>query len=201
MTFGRYQEALATNGVDLIQIGRFGMQHKNAADIRMAVDAMESLITHPDVGVFILVTGDSDYSPLAARLREHGKHVVGVGTEPNASARLVSVCRRYKFWDTPRGPTRSCPDHGSPAAGATAPTEPRALARARCVGRSPPAATQPACDTSDPRPVITDNHGLSSPATCFSRRSDPSLSNSNQTALRSTFAHRSPACRSRDHSR
>ncbi|MDQ3151421.1 MAG: NYN domain-containing protein [Actinomycetota bacterium] len=100
VTFGRYQEALATNGVDLIQIGRFGMQHKNAADIRMAVDAMETLIAHPDVGVFILVTGDSDYSPLVARLREHGKHVVGVGTEPNASARLVSVCSRYKFWGT-----------------------------------------------------------------------------------------------------
>ena len=98
--FGRYQPALADNGVDLIQIAHHGVAGKNAADIRMAVDAMEVLITHPDVDVFILVTGDSDYSPLVHRLREFGKHVVGVGTQANASQRLVSVCSEYKFWGT-----------------------------------------------------------------------------------------------------
>lgn len=96
--FGRYQEALATNGVDLVQIARFGAAHKNAADVRMAVDAMEPLITHPAVAV--LVTGDSDFSPLVHRLREFGKHVVGVGTEANTSSRLVAVCSEYKFWGT-----------------------------------------------------------------------------------------------------
>lgn len=96
---GRYQEALATNGVDLIQISRCG-KHKNAADIRMTVDAMETLITHPDVGVFVLASGDSDYTPLVTRLREHGKQVIGVGTEANASDRLVSICTAYKFWST-----------------------------------------------------------------------------------------------------
>lgn len=98
--FGRYQSALANNGVDLVQIARSGVAGKNAADIRMAVDAMEILINHPDVAVFILVTGDSDYSPLVHRLREFGKHVVGVGTQANASQRLVSVCSEYKFWGT-----------------------------------------------------------------------------------------------------
>ncbi len=61
---------------------------------------MEVLITHPDIEVFILVTGDSDYSPLVHRLREFGKHVVGVGTEASASQRLVAVCSEYKFWGT-----------------------------------------------------------------------------------------------------
>ncbi|WP_092558051.1 NYN domain-containing protein [Actinoplanes derwentensis] len=98
--FGRYQPALANNGVDLVQIAHQGISGKNAADIRMAVDAMEVLITHPDVDVFILVTGDSDYSPLVHRLREFGKHVVGVGTQANASQRLVSVCSEYKYWGT-----------------------------------------------------------------------------------------------------
>ncbi len=98
--FGRYQPALANNGVDLVQIAHHGVSGKNAADIRMAVDAMEVLITHPDVDVFVLVTGDSDYSPLVHRLREFGKHVVGVGTQANASQRLVSVCSEYKFWGT-----------------------------------------------------------------------------------------------------
>ena len=98
--FGQYQNALADNGVDLVQITRAGTSGKNAADIRMTVDAMEVLITHPDVAVFILVTGDSDYSPLVHRLREFGKYVVGVGTQASASARLVSVCSEYKFWGT-----------------------------------------------------------------------------------------------------
>lgn len=95
--FGRYQEALERNGVDLLQLGR-GPARKNAADIRMAVDAMETLITHPAVGAFVLVTGDSDFSPLVSRLREFGKHVIGVGAETAASARLVSVCSEYKLW-------------------------------------------------------------------------------------------------------
>jgi uncharacterized protein (TIGR00288 family) len=98
--FGKYQNHLAMNGVDLIQIQRFGIQQKNAADIRMAVDAMEILITHPDIGTYLLVAGDGDYSPLVQRLREFGKHVVGVGTEASASPRLVSVCSEYKYWGT-----------------------------------------------------------------------------------------------------
>ena len=56
--FGSHQDDLAMNGVDLIQVARVGIQNKNAADIRMAVDAMETLIVHPEVSVFILVSGD-----------------------------------------------------------------------------------------------------------------------------------------------
>jgi uncharacterized LabA/DUF88 family protein len=98
--FGRYQESLAQNGITLIQVTRFGAQQKNAADILMAVDAMEILITHPDVGTFLLVAGDGDYSPLVQRLREFGKRVVGVGTRASASKRLIAVCSEYKYWGT-----------------------------------------------------------------------------------------------------
>src|ERR1700744_1997849 len=98
--FGSHQEDLAMNGVDLIQVARVGVQNKNAADIRMAVDAMETLIVHPEISVFVLVSGDGDYSPLVQRLREFGKWVVGVGTEANASRKLVSVCSEYKYWGT-----------------------------------------------------------------------------------------------------
>jgi hypothetical protein len=98
--FGSHQEDLAMNGVDLIQVSRVGIQNKNAADIRMAVDAMETLIVHPEVSVYVLVSGDGDYSPLVQRLREFGKWVVGVGTEANASRKLVSVCSEYKYWGT-----------------------------------------------------------------------------------------------------
>jgi uncharacterized LabA/DUF88 family protein len=98
--FGRYQNSLAQNGITLIQVTRFGAQQKNAADILMAVDAMEVLITHPDVATFLLVAGDGDYSPLVQRLREFGKRVVGVGTRASASSRLVAVCSEYKYWGT-----------------------------------------------------------------------------------------------------
>jgi uncharacterized protein (TIGR00288 family) len=98
--FAPYQEALGMNGIDLIQVKRFGMAQKNAADIRMAVDAMETLITHPAVSTFVLVAGDGDYSPLVQRLREYGKRVIGVGTKASASPRLVAVCSEYKYWGT-----------------------------------------------------------------------------------------------------
>jgi len=98
--FGKHQEDLSMNGVDLIQVARVGIQNKNAADIRMAVDAMETLIVHPEVSVFVLVSGDGDYSPLVQRLREFGKWVIGVGTEANASRKLISVCSEYKYWGT-----------------------------------------------------------------------------------------------------
>jgi uncharacterized LabA/DUF88 family protein len=98
--FARHQQNLAQNGITLIQVTRFGAQQKNAVDILMAVDAMEVLITHPDVGTFVLVAGDGDYSPLVQRLREFGKWVVGVGTKASASSRLVAVCSEYKYWGT-----------------------------------------------------------------------------------------------------
>jgi len=120
--FGRYQNALERNGVDLVQIGH-GPARKNGADIRMAVDAMETLIVHPGVDAFVLVTGDSDFSPLVSKLREHGKYVIGVGAETAVSARLVSVCTEYKLFgsivasidpppdaaDRPRGPANARP--------------------------------------------------------------------------------------------
>ena len=97
----RYQDDLALNGVDLTQVGRFGAQAKNAADIQMALDTeMETLIVHPDVTVFVLVTGDSDYrraGPPAAGVRQVGGRRRHRGDRPR---RLSSVCSEYKFWGT-----------------------------------------------------------------------------------------------------
>jgi hypothetical protein len=71
------------NGVDMIQVPRVGASAKNAADIRMTVDAVETVVAHPAVEVFVLVTGDSDYSPLARRLREER----GRGGRPRPAGR------------------------------------------------------------------------------------------------------------------
>lgn len=94
----RFSRHLRDNNIDLIHIPRLiKSAHKNAADIRLAVDAMETLMTHPEVGAFIPVADDSDYTPLVGRLREYGKHIIGVGTQANASPHLVQACSEYKY--------------------------------------------------------------------------------------------------------
>nr|WP_305779107.1 NYN domain-containing protein [Nocardia nova] len=127
--FGQYERALAENGIDLVQLGRFSPgTHKNAADIRLTVDAMETLIAHADIGVFVLVTGDSDFTPLVQKLREYGKHVIGIGTnEATTSARLVSVCSEYKFWETV---LRQAEPSAPPAGGAKYQGSPKNLDKA-----------------------------------------------------------------------
>lgn len=113
--FHRYGQALERNGIDQQQIGH-GPAHKNGADIRMAVEAMETLFIHASVGAFVLVTGDSDFSPLVSKLREFGKHIIGIGAEAAASAQLVSACTEYILWgsivdrvDPPTGDTEEAP--------------------------------------------------------------------------------------------
>jgi uncharacterized protein (TIGR00288 family) len=98
--FPDYKRELHEAAIEMMEIPARSYSGKNSADIRMAVDAMETLIVHPEISVFILVSGDGDYSPLVQRLREFGKWVVGVGTEANASRKLVSVCSEYKYWGT-----------------------------------------------------------------------------------------------------
>ena len=50
--------------------------------------------------MFILVAGDSDYTPLVGRLHEYGKHIIGVGTQATASPHLIQACSEYKYWGT-----------------------------------------------------------------------------------------------------
>ncbi|GAB2777707.1 NYN domain-containing protein [Amycolatopsis magusensis] len=95
--FARYQPDLERNGVALVQRGP-GPDRRDGADIRMTVDALETLVVHPSVDAFVLAGGDSDLSPLVSKLRESGKHVIGVGAETSGNARLVSACSEYQPW-------------------------------------------------------------------------------------------------------
>lgn len=98
--FNKYQESLILNGVDLVHVATAGAQHNDAVNVRLAIDAMEIAFTRPDVGRFVLIAGDGDYTTLVQRLRELGKRVVGVGTEATTGRRLVSVCSEYRYWPT-----------------------------------------------------------------------------------------------------
>jgi len=94
--FSRYREELMNNSVDLIQIYsvRAG---KNRADIRMALDAMETAIAHSHVQTFAIVSGDSDFGPLVNKLREYGRYTLGIGPRAVTHPLLSRACDEFIY--------------------------------------------------------------------------------------------------------
>jgi uncharacterized LabA/DUF88 family protein len=102
--FSRYRDELMNLSIDLIQI--FSVRAgKNRADIRMAIDALETAMTHPQIQNFVLVSGDSDFSPLAAKLREYGRYTLGVGPRTITHDLLVKSCDEFVYLETVLGDT------------------------------------------------------------------------------------------------
>ncbi|MGC9357059.1 MAG: NYN domain-containing protein, partial [Anaerolineae bacterium] len=98
--FREYAQVLIEHSIELIQLFHYGLgQRKNAADIQMAVDALETALTHPDIDTFVLATGDSDFSAVARKLREHGKRVIGIGLRQATSEVLVKACDTFILYD------------------------------------------------------------------------------------------------------
>jgi uncharacterized protein (TIGR00288 family) len=90
--------------VELIDIPqRMGASRKNAADIKMAVDAMELAFERDYISTFVLCTGDSDFTPLVHKLRELNRRVIGVGVEKTTSAMLPPACDEFLFYDRLEG--------------------------------------------------------------------------------------------------
>jgi uncharacterized protein (TIGR00288 family) len=98
--FYRYQSDLTQNAVDLIQLYsvRLGSS-KNAADIQIAIDAMEVVFSHPQIHVFAIVSGDSDFTALVRKLRSYGKYVIGVGLRSSTSELLVRACDEFLLYE------------------------------------------------------------------------------------------------------
>ena len=101
--------------VELIEIPqRSDSVRKNAADIQMAVDAMELALTRDFVSTFVIVSGDSDFTPLVSKLRELNKKVIGVGLKGSTSAMLPPACDEFIFYDRLEGiPRRESKAHGA----------------------------------------------------------------------------------------
>ena len=100
--WGRFEKdkvRLHELGFDLLEIPRRGMTGKNSADIKMVVDALELSFEKPHIDSFALVTGDSDFTPLVAKLRESDKHVIGIGVKDSASKLLVMSCDEFIYYD------------------------------------------------------------------------------------------------------
>ena len=84
---------------ELIEIPHVRMSGKNSADIRMVVDALDLCYTKAHVDTFVIVSGDSDFSPLVSKLRENDKTVIGVGVKKSTSDLLIANCDEFIFYD------------------------------------------------------------------------------------------------------
>ena len=98
----RYKEfktAMHAASFELIEIPHLRQSGKNSADIRMVVDALDLCYTKAHVDTFVIVSGDSDFSPLVSKLRENAKTVIGVGVKNSSSDLLISNCDEFIYYD------------------------------------------------------------------------------------------------------
>jgi len=98
----RYKEFKATMHeatFELIEIPHVRLSGKNSADIRMVVDALDLCYTKSHVDTFVIISGDSDFSPLVSKLRENNKLVIGVGVKQSTSDLLTANCDEFIFYD------------------------------------------------------------------------------------------------------
>ncbi|MDZ7779221.1 MAG: NYN domain-containing protein [Gemmatimonadota bacterium] len=105
--YPQYIVPLSEASVDLIFAPAYGSNKKNATDIRMAIDALELIFIRPEIGTYILLTGDSDFSSLVLKLKEYGKYVIGVGIQESSSDILVQNCDEYYSYTSLTGLTKT----------------------------------------------------------------------------------------------
>jgi uncharacterized protein (TIGR00288 family) len=125
--FEEDRRMLTRHQIELIEIPqRMGAVRKNAADIKMAVDAVELSFERDYITTFVLGTGDSDFTPLVHKLRELNKRVIGVGVEASTSALLPPACDEFLFYERLEGvePGVRRPSARRGSRRATAPSEP-----------------------------------------------------------------------------
>ncbi|HMP75410.1 MAG TPA: NYN domain-containing protein [Kiritimatiellia bacterium] len=127
--WARYKEfkpAMHEAAFELIEIPHLRQSGKNSADIRMVVDALDLCYTKTHVDTFVVISGDSDFSPLVSKLRENNKTVIGVGVKNSSSDLLIANCDEFIYYDDlarprPARRTRAAvPRKRAPAAGPSA---------------------------------------------------------------------------------
>ena len=98
----RYKEfktAMHAASFEMIEIPHLRQSGKNSADIRMVVDALDLCYTKAHVDTFVVISGDSDFSPLVSKLRENAKTVIGVGVKNSSSDLLINNCDEFIYYD------------------------------------------------------------------------------------------------------
>ena len=94
-----FKAAMHESNFELIEIPHVRQSGKNSADIRLVVDALDLCYTKSHVNTFVIISGDSDFSPLVSKLRENNKHVIAVGVKQSTSDLLVANCDEFIFYD------------------------------------------------------------------------------------------------------
>ena len=97
--FPTTSRSLHESAFELIDIPKRSMTGKNSADIRLCVDAMDLCFSKDHIDTFVILSGDSDFSPLASKLKENGKHVIGLGAQGSTSQMLVDNCDEFMFYE------------------------------------------------------------------------------------------------------
>ncbi|MBN1825488.1 MAG: NYN domain-containing protein [Candidatus Eisenbacteria bacterium] len=97
--FREYTKELHESGVELIEIPKRSQTGKNSADIRLCVDAMDLSYSKEHINTFVVVSGDSDFSPLVSKLKENGKYVIGLGMKKSTSKLLADNCDEFLYYE------------------------------------------------------------------------------------------------------
>lgn len=97
--FQPYTASLHEAAIELIEIPRRAQSGKNSADIRLVVDAMDLSYSKEHINTFVVVSGDSDFSPLVSKLKELGKHVIGLGMQESTSDLLRDNCDEFIYYE------------------------------------------------------------------------------------------------------
>jgi len=97
--FGRYRDALLQGGVELIQLFPPGASAKNGADIRLCLDATEDIGRFGHIGTVIIVAGDSDFMPVAQKIKAAGRTLIGVGTRKNTNRHWARNCHAFRYYE------------------------------------------------------------------------------------------------------
>jgi uncharacterized protein (TIGR00288 family) len=97
--FANYTAPLHEAAIELIEIPRRGQSGKNSADIRLCVDAMDLAYSKEHINTFVILSGDSDFSPLVSKLKELGKHVIGLGMQESTSELLRDNCDEFIYYE------------------------------------------------------------------------------------------------------
>jgi uncharacterized LabA/DUF88 family protein len=97
--YKQFKPGMHEAAFELIEIPHVKLSGKNSADIRMVVDALDLCYTKEHIDTFVIISGDSDFSPLVSKLRENAKTVIGVGVKQSTSDLLISNCDEFIFYD------------------------------------------------------------------------------------------------------
>src|SRR5258705_4854795 len=97
--FRSHTTSLHEHGIELIEIPRRESTGKNSADIRLVVDAMDLSWSKELIDTFVIVSGDSDFAPLVAKLKENGRHVIGLGMKKSTSPLLANACDEFVYYE------------------------------------------------------------------------------------------------------